>query len=104
MRNQWLDGDCPDGVLCIMDHPEFGDRYTVIYREDVGDGKLWGRGMSPNPCHPHGIGMSFEVSAQEVAAYCRDNRRYRTKWSSLPEAVRELVKRDLTPSRTNNDY
>lgn len=35
--SRWLDADCPKGVLCIMDHPAFADRYTIFYAEPTYD-------------------------------------------------------------------
>jgi hypothetical protein len=100
---RWLDGDCPAGVLAIIDHgdKELG-RFDVIYTDvqevrypdsprveqwmmllSVGaNGGLW--------CHP-------EMQAHEVAAYrYRMKHRY-TRWSDLPETVKAAVRRDLEP-------
>ena len=30
---RWLDGDYPPEVLAIIDHPAYGDRFTIIYAE-----------------------------------------------------------------------
>lgn len=97
---RWLDADCPEGVLCILDNKgQTTDRYTVIYSEVYGGeglgGYMAGRNMSENPFHPQGVGMSFELRPHEVAAY-----RYRCKhqyatWSSLPDRVKQCVRQDL---------
>lgn len=98
---RWLDGDCPAGVLAILDAgPKEFERWTVIYAEPIcgtrrRDMTLWFRGMSNNPSHPQGVGMAGEMSAHEVAAF-----RYRSKpvkWSALPEAVKACVRRDCQP-------
>ena len=98
---RWLDGDCPAGVLAILDAgPRQFDRYTVVYAEPVcgtcyADTVLWYRGMSANPSHPQGVGCSGELQAHQVAAL-----RYREKparWSTLPDAVKACVRRDCQP-------
>jgi hypothetical protein len=98
-NKKYLDGDCPDGILCIMDHPKFGDRYTVIYKEviDYGNGLFYlqGRGMSANPTHPQGIGLLFELNVHEVSSYRYANKRRYIKWTSLPDKVKACVRRDL---------
>lgn len=98
---RWLDGDCPAGVLAIFDNPNFTDRYLVLYSEPYGDPKdprgpyLWGRGMSANPTHPQGVGMSVELTVHAARAYrYREKHRY-AKWSNLPESVRACVRNDL---------
>lgn len=96
---RWLDADCPEGVLAIFDNKKFCDRYTVIYAEVITNGRgdewLWGRSMSPNPFHPQGVGISFELAAHQAREfrYRESHRAY--KWSSLPEKVKECVKQDL---------
>lgn len=99
---RWLDGDCPDGVLAIFDHPKFADRYTVIYAEPVcgstyADMRLGYRAMSANPRHPQGIGMYGDFSAHEAAQYRYANRHRACRWSDLPPEVQKLVRADLTP-------
>lgn len=100
---RWLDGDCPKGVLVIMDHPKFADRFTVIYSEIYGgegrQGFMSGRGMSATPSHPQGVGMLFELTPCEVAAYRYRNKHRYCKWSDLPQAVQECVRRDLEDAR-----
>ena len=97
---RWLDGDCPDGVLAIFYNKNFSDCYIVIYKEIYGGegyigGYMWGRGMSSNPFHPQGVGMSFELRPYEVAKYRYVNRHRAHKWSELPKDVQECVIRDL---------
>lgn len=97
---RWLDGDCPPGVLAVLDNKGVtADRYTVIYAEIYGgtgrDGYMWGRNMSEAPSHPQGVGVSFEMRPHEVAALrYREKHRY-AKWSSLPDAVKAVVRADL---------
>lgn len=97
---RWLDSDCPAGVLAIFDHPKFTDRYTVFYAETATyQGQVWVsyRAMSESPCSPQGVGLYGEMKAHDAAAYRYCSSHYAAKWSSLPEAVKDLVRRDLTP-------
>jgi hypothetical protein len=97
-NKKYLDGDCPNGILCIFDHPKEGDRYTVIYKEvheHNGNFYMMGRGMSENPTHPQGIGQSFEMDVHQVRSYRDRNKRYYAKWTSLPDKVKACVMRDL---------
>lgn len=98
---RWLNADCPNGVLCILDNRgKTADRYTVVYADPVcGDtfGDMWFgyRGMSENPFHPQGVGMYGEMRAHDLAAYrYRNAHRYAT-WSSLPDDVKRCVRQDL---------
>jgi hypothetical protein len=96
---RWRDADCPDGVLAIYDNRgKTADRYTVIYKEVITahDGTKWigMRHMSENPTHPQGVGMFAEERVHDVAAM-----RYRMRactWSSLPDKVKDCVRRDLS--------
>ena len=95
---KWLDDDCPDGVLAIYDHPDFADRYTVIYREVL----TYGRreimnyvSMSENPFHPQGVGMHGEFDAWQCRNYRAANGHRKCKWSALPERCKQLVRQDL---------
>lgn len=98
--DRWLDGDCPPGVLAILDHPDCFDRYTVFYVEPVvgttyADMWLGYRAMSTDPTHPQGFGIYCEMEAHEVAeCRYRSKHRYAT-WSSLPDAVKAVVRSDL---------
>ena len=98
---RWLDADCPDGVLCIFDHPDCGDRYTVFYRapesgSTYADMWLGYRAMSANPFHPQGIGLYGGMEAHQVASYRYAQKHRYTKWSSLPEDVQRCVRQDLS--------
>lgn len=105
---KFLDGDCPSGVLAIYDNGgKTLDRYTVYYKPEAGaqpyDGTLWidYRAMSEDPTAPQGFGIYGQDPAHQVAAYRSSIYRDSAKWSELPEAVKECVRRDcadLTPS------
>lgn len=90
---RFRDGDCPADVADIFDNPQFGDRYTVVYR-DVSHGFIGYRAMSENPFHPQGIALYCEMRVYQFSAYRTASRRKRVAWSSLPEKVRRCVKRD----------
>jgi hypothetical protein len=96
--SRWLDGDCPKGVLAILDNKgASADRYTVFYAQPYGedDSYIWGRAMSAAPFHPQGVGLSIELRTWEVAAYRYRNKHHYAKWSSLPEDVKQCVRQDL---------
>lgn len=95
---RFRDGDCPEDVADIFDNPQFGDRYTVVYR-DVSHGFIGYRAMSENPFHPQGIGLYCEMRVYQFSAYRDANRRKRVEWSRLPELVRECVKADCGVGR-----
>lgn len=104
---RWLDTDCPRGVLAIYDNGGLEkrngslDRYTVFYVDvSVGpNGEPWigYRGMSENPSSPQGFGIYGEMRAYQVAEYRERVRRQACKWSSLPEAVKRVVRKDCAP-------
>lgn len=91
---RWLDGDCPKGVLAILDHPQFIDRYTIIYSEVYGDeyGQYLAYLGTNDTLSFSGHG---EMKTHEVAAYRYRNKHRYTTWSALPEAVKAVVRRDL---------
>lgn len=94
---RWLDGDCPKEILCIIDHPnEPLERYDVIYAEVQRNGREeW---LTFFALNDHGAGYHGELQAHQVAAYrYRMKHRY-AKWSSLPEAVKNAVRRDIAES------
>lgn len=94
---RWLDGDCPDGVLAIIDagpNDPAPERYDVIYAE-VQSYEGYGQWLNGFSLSEHGHGSHFELKTHEAAAYrYRMKHRY-AKWTSLPEAVRAAVRRDL---------
>jgi hypothetical protein len=105
---KFLDADCPKGVLAIFDNGgKTFDRYTVVYADLIkgyGPGDWWigYRGMSENPTDPQGFGIYDEMPARQMAEYRRRAYRESVKWSSLPDAVKKVVRRDcaLTESST----
>ena len=102
----FLDGDCPSGVLAIYDNGgKSFDRYTVYYKpteplRDLG-GWIDYRAMSENPSAPQGFGIYGQDPAHQVAAYRSRVYRESAKWSELPEAVKECVRRDCAELVTN---
>ena len=97
---RWLDGDCPAGVLAIIDHGDRElDRYDVLYAdvsevkyEDSWRTEQWMGGLALTD---RGAAYHFEMRAHEVSAYrYRMKHRY-TKWSTLPTAVKSAVVNDL---------
>ena len=97
---RWLDGDCPSGVLAIIDagpNDPAPERYDVIYTEvtEVKYGSRVEKWMGGYGLSEKGLGSHFEMEAHQVADYrYRMKNRY-TKWSTLPEAVKAAVRRDL---------
>ena len=91
---RWLDGDCPKGVLAILDDPRTIDRYTVIYA-DVFEGHVSYVAMNAAPFHPQGFGQHGEMTTWQAARYRYANKHRYAKWSSLPEDCKKLVRQDL---------
>jgi hypothetical protein len=97
-RAQWLDGDCPEGVLAIFDNNGRSfDRYTILYAPESGADWLNYLAASAHPYDPQGFGQIGEMGLYEAREY-----RYRAaasresaKWSSLPEDVQNCVRNDL---------
>src|SRR5258705_3957963 len=91
---QWLDGDCPRGVLAIMDHRDWADRYTVFYAEPIADDgrQSWIGYIS---LHDNGSYYHGEMEAYQVAQYRYRNKHRYTRWTDLPTSVRAVVLRDL---------
>lgn len=105
---RWLDGDCPNEVLAIIDLGESElERYDVIYTdvlkvkyEDSARTEQWLGGLSLSE---RGSSYHFELEAHQVAAYrYRMKHRY-TKWSELPEAVKAAVRHDLEAMRAHTE-
>lgn len=93
---RWLDGDCPAGVLAILDHPAYADRYTVIYAEPFTDhnGDVWLSYIGTS-ASTRGISYHDSMRAHDVAAYRYRNKHRYARWSDLPERVRAMVRADL---------
>ena len=94
---RWLDGDCPAGVLAILDHPQYADRYTVFYAEPERDahGDVWLSYIGGTSASTLGISYHDTMRAHEVAAYRYRNKHRYARWSDLPEPVRAMVRADL---------
>lgn len=100
--SKFRDGDCPDGVLAIYDNGgETLDRYTIYYKPDADaepyNGTLWIDyfAASEDPTSPGGFGIHGQDPAHQVAAYRSRVYRESAKWSELPDAVKDCVRRDL---------
>lgn len=97
-RTQWLDGDCPAGVLAIYDNGgKTWDRFTILYMPEPGSEWLTYLAASEHPSDPQGFGQHGEMTTWDARAY-----RYRAtqgresaKWSTLPEDVKRAVRQDL---------
>ena len=103
---KFLDGDCPSGVLAIYDNGgKTFDRYTVFYKptESASYSELWigYRGMSESPSSPQGFGIYSEMPAHQARAYRSSIYRESAKWSSLPDAVKDVVRRDCAEMEDN---
>lgn len=102
---RWLDGDCPDEVLAIIHHNEaHGAGYDVIYGEvnrvqygPRGRQEKWMQGFSITE---HGASADhFELQAYEVASFrYRFKHRY-ARWSDLPDAVKNAIRRDIAEAK-----
>jgi len=91
---RWLDGDCPKGVLAIMDHPKELDRYTIFYNAPIVDD---GRGSWLTYLSSTEDGWYYhdEMEAYKVANYRYHNAHRYIRWSDLPEVVKNIVRKDL---------
>lgn len=102
---RWLDADCPAEVLCIIDHgADSIGRYDVIYAE-MSEVQYEGssrveRWLQGALFTERGASCDhFELQAHQVAAYrYRMKHRYAT-WSSLPDAVKDAVRRDIAEAQ-----
>jgi hypothetical protein len=104
---RWLDSDCPCEVLCIIDYALKNDpapeRYDVFYAAvsevkypDSSRVEQW---MEFYSLSESGTGYHGEMQAHQVAAY-RYRKAYRyVTWSSLPEAVKAAVRRDIEKTK-----
>lgn len=97
---RWLDGDCPSGVLAIIDHGNIeneSERYDVFYTQ-VSEIKYGVRAeywMQYYCVAPNGGGYHGEMEARQVVAYRYGMKHRYARWSDLPEAVKSAVRRDL---------
>lgn len=70
------------------------DRYTAIYTDDD-SGETWYRGMSENPSHPQGYGISGDDDCSGVI-----ERDQEIDVDSAPDAVQRCIARDLEDSES----
>lgn len=96
MPKRFLDSGAPPEIADIYDQPEFGDRFTVVYRSITNDSVGY-RGMSEDPAHPQGIGIYSEMSVYQLSRFRHTYRNYRIPFSQLPEAVQQCVIADCRP-------
>lgn len=94
--DRWLDADCPEEILAIIDlGANETDRYDVFYAELFAHDDPRGPWLSFYSLDVHGYGYHGELQAHQVAAYrYRMKHRY-AKWSTLPDAVKDAVRRDI---------
>lgn len=102
---RWLK-DAPTHVLDLFFHKKVG-HWEVLYTGPLLISRdtprtfagtyVQGREMSANPCHPQGVGMSFELSACDAARYRYRNAHRRVTWESLPETVKACIVSDGNP-------
>ena len=90
---RWLDGDCPEGVLCIFYHPKETDPYDIFFAEPHGHAEPWLDYLCSDAdgMHYHG-----EMQAHKLAEYRYRMKHYYARWSDLPEVVKNLVRKDLS--------
>ena len=84
--------DAPLYVASVYDHPDFADRYTVVFTgpgfEYTRDRMAHSLGLSYYCDSPQGVSMWGEVDM----AWCREQSRKRIPWADLPEHVRRHVR------------
>ena len=84
--------DAPVYVASVYDHPNFADRYTIVFTgpgfEFTRDRHAHSLGLSYACDSPMGISMWGEVDM----AWCSEQSRRRIPWAELPEHVRRHVR------------
>ena len=84
--------DAPLYVASVYDHPDFADRYTVVFTGPefafTQDRRAHSLGLSYYCDSPQGVSMWGEVDT----AWCREQSRHRIAWADLPEHVRRHVR------------
>lgn len=98
MPVRFRDDDCPAEVADIFDegNDKALDRYTIVYAtvnapEDAYRRSVVYLGASADPTQ--GFGQHGEFRVHEMSQFRDANRRKRVKWSSLPDTLRDFVKR-----------
>jgi len=87
---KWLEG-APDYVLCIYDHPDFADRYTIVFggKMQEGDGTFAGAWLPALGTSESGhVSGSIEFKAWELGTYRTANYHRQIRWRDLPLGVR----------------
>jgi hypothetical protein len=67
----------------------------ALSRRTFANTYVTGREMSENPYHPQGVGVFFELSASDAAAYRYRNGKNRVTWKSLPEKVKQCIQDEI---------
>lgn len=84
--------DAPLYVASVYYHPNFADRYTVIFTGPefayTRDRRAHSLGLSYYCDSPQGVSMWGEVDM----AWCREQSRHRIAWADLPEHVRRHIR------------
>jgi hypothetical protein len=84
---RWREG-APSYILDCFDHPQFADRYTVIFALVEN---------SPRGPWLHYLGIGYGASAWgeldrfEAAAYRYANGKKRIRWLDIPEDIRKTI-------------
>jgi len=91
--------DAPAWVLDCFDHPQFADRYTVIFGGDLIEGNgtfrnTWLHYLSTS--ENGGVSGIGEFEAHTAAAYRYRNKNRRIAWRDLPEPVKAMATRFAT--------
>lgn len=95
-NKRWLDGDVPREILAIYrDKREPCEPYTIFYAElqrpeDAYRSSLVYIGLTEDGRYSHG-----EMPAYQVAEYRVRNAHRACKWTDLPKAVRNAVRKDI---------
>lgn len=89
---RWLEG-APAYVLAVFDHPQFADRYTIVFGGDMQEhtcGRDWLHYLGTSESgHVSGSG---EFQTWEFARYRYANAKKKIRWRDLPLGVRLRVR------------
>lgn len=89
-ETRWLES-AHDYILDCFDHPDYADRWTILYCGDANTIK----DSAGNVTHIFGMshgehcGGSFEMDRWQQAAYRYRNKHRRVRWLDIPEHMRE---------------